>query len=74
MSGCAVCIYDLHADALAEYHEQMESIRRRLQAQNIPKSLWPKDLASARDMEDDMDPATKAFIALEQSIQKKHEK
>jgi Oxidoreductase-like protein, N-terminal len=44
MSGCAVCVYDLHEEALKEYKEAVLSLRNSLSALHIPVDEWPSSI------------------------------
>jgi hypothetical protein len=41
MSGCAICVNDLYADALNAYKESVALLRANLSARAIPESQWP---------------------------------
>ena len=41
MSGCAVCVYDLHEETLKTYKEAILSLRNSLSALNFPEDQWP---------------------------------
>ena len=44
MSGCAVCVYDLHEEALKAYKEALASLRNSLSALHIPVDEWPSSI------------------------------
>ena len=41
MSGCAVCVYDLHEESLEAYNEAVAALRGSLTARHIPAAEWP---------------------------------
>lgn len=41
MSGCAVCVYDLHGESLEAYNEAVAALRTSLSALGIPPAEWP---------------------------------
>lgn len=41
MSGCAVCVYDLHEESLEAYNEAVAALRGSLTARHIPTVEWP---------------------------------
>jgi hypothetical protein len=41
MSGCAVCVNDLYADALSAYQDALSAFRKSLVSANIPVTDWP---------------------------------
>ncbi|KAF8157100.1 hypothetical protein B0H34DRAFT_638026, partial [Crassisporium funariophilum] len=44
MSGCAVCVYDLHEESLEAYREAVSALRSNLSAMNIPEAEWPPSI------------------------------
>ena len=44
MSGCAVCVYDLHEETMEAYKEVVLSLRNSLSALNIPVDEWPSSI------------------------------
>lgn len=44
MSGCAVCVYDLHEETLEAYKEAVSSLRNSLSALHIPEDEWPSSI------------------------------
>ena len=44
MSGCAVCVYDLHEEALKEYKEAILCLQNSLSALHIPMNEWPSSI------------------------------
>jgi DNA invertase Pin-like site-specific DNA recombinase len=44
MSGCAVCVYDLHEEALKAYKEAVLSLQNSLSALHIPMDEWPSSI------------------------------
>ena len=51
MSGCAVCVYDLHEEALEAYKEAVLSLRNSLSALHIPKDEWPSSIRQQSSFE-----------------------
>ena len=47
MSGCAVCVYDLHEEDLKAYKEAVLSLRNSLSALHIPIDEWPSSIRSS---------------------------
>jgi hypothetical protein len=41
MSGCAVCVQDLYAEAQEKYKASIESLRTSLTRLGIPEQDWP---------------------------------
>ncbi|KAG8955367.1 hypothetical protein FRC04_008718 [Tulasnella sp. 424] len=82
MSGCAVCVNDLYVEALRDYKASLRSIRDKLEHEAVHQSLWPKEIielhpsgqAQQEDFDDeDLDPATKAFMQMERELKKKQQ-
>ncbi|KAG9011349.1 hypothetical protein FRB94_008633 [Tulasnella sp. JGI-2019a] len=77
MSGCAVCVHDLYMDALQSYQSSLRETRDNLTKRFIPRANWPKVILALKDEVDaagipsDIDPATRAFMLLEQNLKKK---
>ena len=44
MSGCAVCVYDLHEEALKAHKEAVLSLQNSLSALHIPMDEWPSSI------------------------------
>ena len=57
MSGCAVCVYDLHEETLKAYKEAVLSLQNSLSALHIPVDEWP---SSIRRQQDSFEPSTSA--------------
>ncbi|KAL5521543.1 hypothetical protein ACEPAF_2291 [Sanghuangporus sanghuang] len=58
MSGCAVCVHDLYAEALDAHESTLRSIRSALHDKGVAEETWPKQLryglsAEATEAEDD---------------------
>ena len=49
MSGCAVCVYDLHEEALKEYKDAVLSLRNSLSALHISEDEWPSSIRKQQD-------------------------
>lgn len=79
MSGCAICVHDLYADALKEYRDSLRRLRETLRLKSVHESLWPKELIALSDggVEDedgaDLDPTMKAFMQMEKGLKRKKE-
>ena len=48
MSGCAICVQDLYAEALDEYKKSVESLRTSLALLHVPENTWPEILQTGR--------------------------
>ncbi|KZT32645.1 hypothetical protein SISSUDRAFT_1066770 [Sistotremastrum suecicum HHB10207 ss-3] len=86
MSGCTLCVYDLYADSLEQYHDTIAGIRESLREQNVREEEWPAVLRSpvADDIEggkektleereeDLVDVSMDAFRAMEKALKAKH--
>ena len=48
MSGCAVCVYDLYEEALAEYKDSVMTLRAALSARHIPETEWPAHIRTGK--------------------------
>ncbi|KAL5498754.1 hypothetical protein ACEPAH_2109 [Sanghuangporus vaninii] len=58
MSGCAVCVHDLYAEALDAHESTLRSIRSALHDKGVAEETWPRQLryglsAEATEGEDD---------------------
>lgn len=51
MSGCAVCVYDLHEEVLKEYKEAVLSLQKSLSALHIPVDEWPLSIRQQESSE-----------------------
>jgi hypothetical protein len=49
MSGCAVCVYDLHEEALQAYKDAVLSLRNSLSALHISEDEWPSSIRKQQD-------------------------
>lgn len=49
MSGCAVCVYDLHEEALKEYKDAVLSLRNSLSVLHISEDEWPSSIRKQQD-------------------------
>ena len=74
MSGCAICVQDLYAEALEEYKKAAESVRASLRALNIPEDSWPPEIqtSGAKKTEPKKNTVYDAFAELERKLQAKH--
>jgi hypothetical protein len=41
MSGCAICVNDLYAEALEAYKGSLRDLRSSLKAAGVPEAEWP---------------------------------
>ncbi|KAH9939869.1 oxidoreductase-like protein [Amylocystis lapponica] len=76
MSGCAICVYDLYADALEDYKRSVDMLRTGLSARHIPEEVWPPQIRQGT-AQDEKKTSTRnvsmdAFEALERSLREKH--
>lgn len=70
MSGCAICVYDLHEAALDDYRKATDDLQQKLLIRKIPESDWPKDIRiSVKARLTKSNPSVEAFTALEASLQ-----
>ena len=53
MSGCAVCVHDLYAEALEAHEHAISNIRSALHDRGVDESTWPKQLSEGFQEEDD---------------------
>lgn len=76
MSGCAICVYDLYDEAVKDYNTQVSTIRRSLEALQVPKEQWPSSLRTKRGSGKDTVPkksiTLSAFEELERRLKEKH--
>jgi len=85
MSGCAVCVHDLYLESLNDYKMSLRSAYDNLISRPHPPpvSLWPVELQKMderrahqdTDVDDEIDesvdPVTRAFMMLEKQLKKK---
>lgn len=73
MSGCAICVLDLHQESLAIYAESIIALRTSLSALGVPEAEWPatirKSTTSAESHRKDV--SGDAFAAMERALQAK---
>ncbi|KZS97293.1 hypothetical protein SISNIDRAFT_482217 [Sistotremastrum niveocremeum HHB9708] len=86
MSGCTLCVYDLYADSLEQYHDTIAGIRESLREQGVREEEWPAVLRSPtaddsgggkektlEEREEDLvDVSMDAFRAMEKALKAKH--
>lgn len=77
MSGCAICVYDLYAEAQGEYKKALEHLRRSLAALHVPEDQWPEDIQTASKSgntksQRKLNPTLSAFEELEARLKQKH--
>ncbi|TRM59620.1 hypothetical protein BD626DRAFT_607597, partial [Schizophyllum amplum] len=73
MSGCAVCVYDLHEEALQAYKASVANIRAGLVTMGVPESQWPARLQAKagpvkRADRPNADVSLSAFEQMERSL------
>ncbi|PPQ63640.1 hypothetical protein CVT24_004414 [Panaeolus cyanescens] len=79
MSGCAVCVYDLHEEAVDAYRSAVSSIITKLTTMNIPNTEWPAELrkhnkpAAAQPVESRKEVVLSAFEEMERALALKKE-
>ena len=78
MSGCAICVYDLHEEALSKYKETIARITSSLREMNVSESEWPSELLSSNEDRSDggtngKSPSMTAFEELERKLKAKKE-
>jgi aarF domain-containing kinase len=44
MSGCAHCVYDIYADELMNFNEEIEKGKKMLKSLEVPVETWPEEL------------------------------
>lgn len=74
MSGCAVCVYDLYEESLAQYRDSIQGIRSSLTRIGIPETTWPASLVAQNSMSSLSKAASateSAFEALERRLAEK---
>lgn len=75
MSGCAICVHDLHLESLAAYDESVAALRTSLDALGVPQAEWPASIRTSTASADAprMDVSRDAFAAMERALQAKKE-
>ncbi|KAL6306073.1 hypothetical protein BKA93DRAFT_730170 [Sparassis latifolia] len=80
MSGCAICVYDLYTEALADYSRSIETIRKSLSARRVPEDRWPASIRSSPKEDTDLkakrttaNVSLSTFEVLERRLRAKHE-
>ncbi|KAI9313963.1 oxidoreductase-like protein [Dichotomocladium elegans] len=70
MSGCAVCVWDLYKEDMEVYQAKKDAIRAMFKRANVelPPSLAPSNKTVIEEMEQEMDPTMKAFLAMERKL------
>ncbi|KIP09734.1 hypothetical protein PHLGIDRAFT_34249 [Phlebiopsis gigantea 11061_1 CR5-6] len=74
MSGCAVCVQDLYAEALDEYKQAVDALRTSLTTLSVPEGRWPPSIrtsASAGQPPPKQNVTLDAFAELERRLQMK---
>ncbi|KAK7463470.1 hypothetical protein VKT23_006819 [Stygiomarasmius scandens] len=75
MSGCAVCVYDLHDESLTLYKEAVAKLTATLTSMGVPENEWPASLRSSiadLGVERKRDVALSAFEEMERRLAEKH--
>jgi len=76
MSGCAVCIYDLHEESLSTYKASLASLRMQLTSMGIPQPEWPSHIKSPPSSQVAQRPSSTnldAFEAMEKALKTKQQ-
>lgn len=75
MSGCAICVQDLYAEALNEYKKAVNSLRSSLTSLNIPEDRWPQSIRTSGggSAEPKKNVAYDAFAELERQLREKRD-
>ncbi|KAF7303915.1 Oxidoreductase-like domain-containing protein [Mycena indigotica] len=74
MSGCAVCVYDLYDESLANYQEAVASFRDSLRATAVPESEWPIETRGSPKLVDNGRTVVQdAFDVLERTLAAKRQ-
>ena len=73
MSGCAICVQDMYAEALSEHKSAVDSLRTSLTSLNIPEDRWPASVRTTSGTSAAPKPnvAYDAFAELERQLEKK---
>ena len=74
MSGCVVCVYDLHEDSLLTYKASLSSLRTQLKSMGIPQSEWPsriKSSSNSQAIQRSSSTSLDAFEAMEKALKAK---
>ena len=72
MSGCAICVQDLYAEALDEYKKSVESLRTSLTILHIPEDKWPENIQTGRKQPEVKQSVTlSAFEELERRLKER---
>jgi len=78
MSGCAICVYDLHEDALETYEDALRTLRSSLSSLGIPEHDWPQSIRVASSSGPVLPPARQvvndAFEQMERALAAKQGK
>ena len=78
MSGCTVCVYDLHQESMDTYNASVTSLRSKLLSRNIPEREWPLDIRTAGETlqrtEKRENIVLSAFEQMERALKEKQER
>lgn len=75
MSGCAICVYDLHDDSLSAYKKSLAAFRENLVAMGVPEEEWPINVRekSTKEKKAVARVSLSAFEEMERSLKAKKE-
>ncbi|KAF9039301.1 hypothetical protein BJ165DRAFT_1352071 [Panaeolus papilionaceus] len=78
MSGCAVCVYDLHEEAVEAYRSAVSSVIAKLTTKGVPSTQWPASLQkhnkpTAKSTESRKEAVLSAFEEMERALALKKE-
>lgn len=73
MSGCAICVYDLHEEELKAYKEAVSSLRNSLSALHIPEDEWPSSIRQQSSSDKRKEMVLDAFEEMERALKLKAE-
>ncbi|KAI5118529.1 hypothetical protein M0805_009681 [Coniferiporia weirii] len=68
MSGCAICVHDLHRESLDAHAAALAAIRSTLSARGIPQTTWPPQLHPTSTSSAKRDPVLSAFEQMEMQL------
>jgi hypothetical protein len=50
MSGCAICIHDLHNESIEAYNASLDELRTQLTTLRIPEEEWPGSVREVQEV------------------------
>jgi hypothetical protein len=75
MSGCAICVHDLYAEALTEYQTSLDALRTTLHSRGVSEDKWPESIRHHKaDAKPQVNPTMSAFEQLEKMLAEKQAK